>query len=482
MEKKPQHAKHVVLLHTNDIHSRLEQAAKISARITEARRTHGSDRLLVLDCGDHMDRMRLETEGSGGRVNIELLNEAGYDAVTFGNNEGLTYSKDELFDAYTAHARFPVVCANMAESESGELPEWVLARLIIERGGLRIGLTGATAQYNDFYRLLGWQVRDPLQSIAAQVGWLRPRVDVVVVLSHLGLPQDERMAAEVAGIDLILGGHTHHLLQEPLRAGGTVICATGKFGEYLGRVEIALRENGEPLITAECVPLGAGEMDPEAAAIISRFRESGERRLSRVVTRLQTPLPARTDRESPLPNLLAAGLRRWTESEIGIVNSGQLLGGLARGEVTAGQLHALCPSPINPCRQRMRGAQLLEALEQSLLPEFADKRLQGFGFRGHVLGSLAVDGMTVVYDPQRAPGSRIVEARIADKPLEPERGYLVGTIDMFTFGAGYPSLKEGSERAYFLPEFIRDVLSRQLADQDEVERCLQPRWQALALN
>src|SRR5690606_3965532 len=156
-----------------------------------------------------------------------------------------------------------------------------------------------------------------------------------------------QMAEQVEGVDLIIGAHTHHLLEEPLMIGATTICAAGKFGEYIGRVEIGIDPiTARPVFRAKCVPTHAYAERPAAAAIISGFREVGQRRFGRVITRLTEPLPARTERESPLGNLLAAGLRRWTDAEIGIVNAGQLLGGLALGDVTAGELHALCPSPI----------------------------------------------------------------------------------------------------------------------------------------
>ena len=89
-------APEVVLLHSNDIHSRLEPAAKMAAYIAETRRMYGSDHVLTVDIGDHMDRMRVETEGSDGLVNIALLNAAGYEVVTIGNNEGLTFTPEHL--------------------------------------------------------------------------------------------------------------------------------------------------------------------------------------------------------------------------------------------------------------------------------------------------------------------------------------------------------------------------------------------------
>jgi 2',3'-cyclic-nucleotide 2'-phosphodiesterase (5'-nucleotidase family) len=175
-------------------------------------------------------------------------------------------------------------------------------------------------------------------------------------------------------------------------------------------------------------------------------------------------------------NLLAAELRQWTESEISLVNAGQLLHSLAEGDVTLEMLHQICPSPINPCRQKLTGSQILIALEESLLPEFQQKAIKGFGFRGEVLGMLGIDGMEVFYDPSLPPYQRIREVVVSGHPLQPEKLYMVGTLDMFTFGVGYMTLKEGTERKYYLPEFIRDLLGTALQQEALVASSFEARW------
>ncbi|EFM10193.1 metallophosphoesterase [Paenibacillus curdlanolyticus YK9] len=466
-----------VLLHSNDIHSRLENAARMATFIAEERRALGSDRVLVVDIGDHMDRMRAETEGSDGMVNVELLQAAGYEAITLGNNEGLTYESDALEAAYEGGTSFAVVVANMYRAIDHERPAWMTPSLIVRKGQLRIGIIGVTAQFTDFYTLLGWDVAEPLQATAEQVAQLRQQVDIVVVMSHLGLPFDRLMAEQVAGVDLILGGHTHHLLEEPLVIGQTTICAAGKFGEYMGRIEIGRDPlTGAPRFRAACVPMAAYVEHESAVDILNRYQQSAKRKLDQVIVQLDTALPVRNDQESPLPNLLAAGIRRWTGTEIGIVNAGQLLAGLAIGDVTAGELHAICPSPINPCRMRLLGVHIKTALEQSLTREFIEKAIRGFGFRGVALGTLAVDGLTIDVEPSEQGEWSIIAVHVGDEPLVEEREYEVGTIDMFTFGVGYESLKLGKGIQYFLPEFIRDVLARELQSNEAIQSAAALRW------
>jgi 5'-nucleotidase len=122
------------------------------------------------------------------------------------------------------------------------------------------------------------------------------------------------------------------------------------------------------------------------------------------------------------------------------------------------------------------GADIRTALEQALLPEFIHKPIKGYGFRGEVLGTLAIDGLSVTYDSTSPPMSRLIQAAVNGAPLEDERIYTVGTIDMFSFKAGYESLANAIQFNYYLPEFIRDVIADQLLNLSAISECRQMRW------
>ncbi|MNY67385.1 hypothetical protein D3C86_2049620 [compost metagenome] len=76
-----------------------------------------------------------------------------------------------------------------------------------------------------------------------------------------------------------------------------------------------------------------------------------------------------------------------------------------------------------------------------------------------------MDGITVQVDTSRPPYERLLAVHVGEELLDLDRDYLVGTIDMFTFGSGYLSLSRGKQIVYMLPEFIRDVLADQLQDE-----------------
>jgi 5'-nucleotidase len=463
------------LLHTNDLHSHLEPTAQIAKYVKEVRRSVPADSLLVVDCGDFLDRARLETEGTDGGVNRNLMLAIGYDALVPGNNEGLTYTAEQLDELY-AGLPSPVVCANFRPLQRERQVPWLVPSCRLRKAGLNIGLIGLTAVFNDYYKLLGWDASDPFEAAAEQVAQLRGSSDVVIVLSHLGIRYDERLASSVDGIDLILGAHTHHLLEKPLYVGRTAICAAGKFGRHIGHLQIArCPVSGKIEVDGGCVQLEGWGEDAEAATIIAAGRDAAERRMSRVVAVLDSPLSLDLDRESPLADLLAAAVRKHTGAEIGIVNAGQLLSGLPAGEVTEQTVHGLCPSPINPCSMRLTGRELLRTMEESLDPEYYQLEIRGFGFRGHVLGTLCYDGLQAEVDLSQPAGSRITRVRINGEPFEADREYIVGTLDMFTFGVGHVGLKEGRDVRYFLPEFIRDLLADALNDPAMIEQTTFPR-------
>jgi len=148
--------------------------------------------------------------------------------------------------------------------------------------------------------------------------------------------------------------------------------------------------------------------------------------------------------------------------------------------VTTGRLHAICPSPINPCRMTLAGRHIRQALEEALLAEWIERPIRGYGFRGERLGTLAVDGLRILYNPDGPPFGKLREVTAGGEPLRDDRPYTVGTIDMFTFGIGYESLKLGTDIRLYLPEFIRDILAAALSDAASVSDARRRRWVALS--
>lgn len=470
----------LTILHTNDIHSHFEMISSIAGLINGERSLASDSPLLLLDIGDHMDRMAVETEGSVGQVNTDIINLTNYDAITIGNNEGLTFTPDMLERAYNG-LLCPVVCCNIRESSSGRCPSWMKKHVIITKDAIKIGIIGVTAPFDEFYRLIGWEALDPEAVIEEEIRVLRPQVDVLILLSHLGLPTDRELATNLEGIDLILGGHTHHLLENPIRIGNTSICGAGKFGQFVGKVVMERNSIGRfEMVYGGVIPVDPVLRDDKITRALEIHRKQAEKALERTVTVTDHALLLNeTGQESPFGNLLAQSLREFTKAEISIVNTGQLLGSLPVGNITLGMLHQLCPSPINPCILKLKGSDIRYTLEQSLLSEFKEKKIFGYGFRGKVLGSIALDGAEVLYDNTRIPYDKIISINIQGVPMSDDQEYIVGTIDMFTFGIGYERIATGSDRTFILPEFLRDLLSEELQRPGSLNECHEMRWHSV---
>ncbi|MFC3749161.1 bifunctional metallophosphatase/5'-nucleotidase [Paenibacillus sp. GCM10012306] len=467
----------LTILHTNDIHSHFDMMSPLAAMIDEQRAAVGDEPLLLLDVGDHMDRAAIETEGTMGQANIDILNLTGYDAVTIGNNEGLTFTA-EMLSAVFSGLQCPVVCCNFVETATGEPPHWMKRHVILDRDGIRIGVTGATAAFASFYALLGWDALDPEEALRKECSLLASQVDILIVLSHLGLPTDQRLAENLEGVHAILGGHTHHLLETPQIIGGTAVCGAGKFGRYLGRLVFERQEHdlGFRLVQGECLAVSPELSEEMIHSAAASHLERGREALHESVAITDRELPIDYQGESPFGNFLAQAVRRFTGAKLAIVNTGQLLGPLPEGDISLGMLHGLCPSPINPCIVKLKGRDIRIALEQSLTEDFRNKAIYGYGFRGKQLGSLAVDGLNILYDPLVLPYDNDIAVFVEGQLLEDDREYEVGTLDMFTFRIGYETLANGKDAVYLLPHFLRDLLRMELQRPGSLDESFLPRW------
>ena len=121
----------IYIYHTNDVHSHFEHWPQIVRFLSERRREHRArnEAMLLFDVGDFLDRVHPITEATRGKANVDLLNDLHYDAVTIGNNEGITLDHDEL-DTLYEQARFPVVVANLFRRD-GVRPHWALPYVVI---------------------------------------------------------------------------------------------------------------------------------------------------------------------------------------------------------------------------------------------------------------------------------------------------------------------------------------------------------------
>lgn len=277
----------LTLLHSADIHSRLlpydmqigavdrrlglQQengpfggAARLAYLVKRERGRSG--RSLYVDCGDPFQGAPIFNFFEG-QVEFRMLSELGLDVMVVGNHEfdrgGPNLSK-QLDD----WARFPALAANYV-FESSDYSQNDLARLVrpyavFNVQGLRVGVIGL-GDTSSMFSIFETGNRLGITPVTAEdvaqqwIDFLRPQVDVIIVATHQGLSGDERVIRNTEGIDIVLGGHLHIVLDPPkvlydcqnttLRAERrctprpVILSHSGAFLKYLGRLDVVLREN-----------------------------------------------------------------------------------------------------------------------------------------------------------------------------------------------------------------------------------------------
>lgn len=453
------------ILHTNDLHSCLEQWSAVTDLLKKKRseaRSLNQD-VLLFDIGDHCDRVHSMTEALLGKGNVQLLNEMDYDAVTIGNNEGITFSMEQLDDLYK-EATFSVILSNLKYTD-GSRPSWTVPHQIYTlKSGLKVGVTAVTIPFKMFYEALGWNITDPFSELEKTVNELRSQVDILVCLSHLGLHEDEKMAEEFPSFDLILGAHTHHVLNEGKKINDTWINQSGRSGAFIGDVIISYekKESGRfdvDIENVQSLKVDPIERDPSTDTTLANLIKEGNRLLDKEVTVLDSPLLVDWYKTSPLATLLSEGLREWCCADLSMVNSGVLLRSLEKGPVTLGDLHDICPHPINPATVSITGERLLETIRQAQQKEMINLKLKGFGFRGKVLGQMVFDNLEIIDESRYLNETNVL---IKGLPLKRDQEYKLATLDMFTLGQLYPSISSIGNITYYMPEFLRDILAWKL--------------------
>ncbi|MBO0958931.1 bifunctional metallophosphatase/5'-nucleotidase [Neobacillus sp. MM2021_6] len=441
------------LYHTNDLHSHLEHWPRIQQFLKQKNALHlqQEEDVFLFDIGDFLDRWHPLTEATKGQGNITLLNDAHYTAVTIGNNEGVNLPYEDLDQLYD-DAAFDVLVANLYKKD-GHYPEWVKPYKIYQtKKGTRIGVIGITAPFPQLYELLGWKLTEPLSELKKWLTPLKEEADFIILLSHLGKNEDERIATEFPEIDVILGAHTHHFFEKGMQVGDTLLGAAGKYGYYVGEVLITLNDQktvtNKEAILYDFIDLPMIKNEQEQ---ILSFLNKGKELLNKPVATLREPLVHDPFRETNFSKLLSQTLREWCNADCAMINAGLLLGTLA-GEVTNYDLLEVCPHPINPCVVELTGLELQTVLFQTRDETLPHKQIKGLGFRGTVLGVFVYDGIHFEKNTVFVNGSEIVYGK----------NYTLALPDMFTFGHFFKEVLPHKQKHYFLPEFLRDLIKWRL--------------------
>ena len=434
----------LTIYHTNDIHSHLNEYARIQSYMASHRPQlqHPS---LYLDIGDHVDLSAPVTEATIGKKNIELLNQAHCDIATIGNNEGMTISHEALQNLYT-DANFKVICANVFD-EKGYLPNHITSSYIKEIEGSRILFVAATAPFTPFYRALDWVVTDPLAAIKDEIEAHKGQFDILIVMSHVGVFFDEKLCQEIPEIDVIFGSHTHHYFENGEFNNGVLMAAAGKYGHFLGEVNLTIEHGKVSDKKAKLHPLDA------LPQVETHFEEEGKALLSEPVIDHHVKLLKKTDVITETSYLLAESVYEFTHADCALVNAGLIVNSIEADKVTEYDIHRMLPHPINLVRARLTGDELIKVIQKSQKQEYMHEHAQGLGFRGDIFGGYILYNLGFIESENRY--------FINGEEIQTDHQYTLGTVDMYTFGRYFPILK-GLPTDYIMPEFLRDIFKEKL--------------------
>ncbi|PTX52132.1 bifunctional metallophosphatase/5'-nucleotidase [Allosediminivita pacifica] len=485
----------LTILHTNDFHDRFEPIsaydstcsdedneagecfggiARMITAIEEARGAAEGD-VLLLDAGDQFQGSLFFTQ-YGGELAAEFMSQLNYDAMAVGNHE---FDKGpEGLAAFLDMVEFPVLSANIDVSGNEMLADRVEASTVIDLDGEQIGIVSVLAEDTPETSSPGETVVFSSAAEAAQAEVDRlteDGVNKIILLTHVGLPADKRLAEELTGVDLIIGGHSHTLLGDmdgaegpyPTEVNGVPILTAYAYGKYLGEVEVTFDDEGNLTeLTGAPKLLDASVAEDEAA--VARMDELAgplEELRSEVVA--ETSAPIEGDRtvcravECPMGVLVAdAMLDRVADQGVvaAITNGGGLRATIDAGEVTMGEVLTVLPFQNTLSTFEVTGKTIVEALENGV------SQMEDGGGRFP-----QVAGMSFTVDPSAEVGSRISEVMIAGEPIDEQATYMLVSNNYVRNGGDGYSMFVDAENAYDYGPDLADVTAEYLAENTPYE-------------
>lgn len=453
----------VTILHTNDIHSHFENWPRIQRYLLterEQRRQSGSH-VITVDLGDAVDRAHPLSEATQGQANVALLNGIGYDAVTIGNNEGLGLTHGALNQLYD-RANFDVILDNLTDTATHLPPRWALpAKIITTARGTRILLLAFTAPFTLTYPLNGWTPASVKTRLPELLRQYAGQYDVLIVMSHLGINVDRWLAKQFPVIDVVIGSHTHHLLVNGELKNGVLIAAAGKYGEYIGQIELTIDgQHHVKTAVAHTVATASLPIVTGDEALIAGWKQQGETLLTQqVVAKVPQQLRPHWHHASDLTALGLAAITDYAKTDLGMLNGGLFMRDLPAGIVNQNDLHTMLPHAMHVIRVTLSGEALWRLVyEMELVRPFLNKfPIKGMGFRGQVFGYIQYQGLAWEAEQHGL--------LVNGQPVDRHQTYQIALSDHDLFIPFFPTINISGRTEILFEAMLRTVVGDYLARQ-----------------
>jgi 2',3'-cyclic-nucleotide 2'-phosphodiesterase (5'-nucleotidase family) len=436
------------ILHVNDTHGHIIPyldksidperhvgGAEYLAKMVEQERAANPDGTILLSAGDMFQGTPISNLFHGKPV-IEIMNFLHYDAMALGNHE-FDWGQHVLQDIIHS-ASFPVVSANIYKG--GGHIKGVKPYVILKRKGIRIAVIGLTTPETRYStkaeNVAGLTFENPEKILPSLIRQVKAQgASMVIVLSHDGLDSDRLLARKVRGIDVIVGGHSHTVIKDPVVESGTVIVQAGSNGVYLGVLHVSYNSKSKKIVDYTSKdelklvsPSPGSQMDPNVAMIIDKYDTQVRAEFSKVIGTAAADFTKDRVRESSLGDLVADAMRESSGAEIAFQNAGGIRADIQKGPITLETLFTALPFDDDLVSMDLAGEKITELLEKTASLE---KILQ-------------VSGMRIVYDMSDPSRVKLAAVEVAGNPIDPRKTYRVVTNDFLaTSGGAFSVFKQG---------------------------------------
>jgi 5'-nucleotidase / UDP-sugar diphosphatase len=498
------------IIHTNDVHSRIDQVAasgsfctpqnaqanrcfggypRLATKIRELRGTRPNP--LVLDAGDVFQGTLFYTMAKSDAVK-PFLNAIGYDAMTLGNHE-FDDGPGELAK-FLDGLKVPVVTSNIDVSKEPRLQNKWLSHRVLLAGGQRIGVIGLTTRETPVTSSPGDTVAfgAHVDALKREVAALQAvGVNKIIALTHVGAGEDQALARAVDGVDVFVGGHSHTLLHNgadnrkegpyPIvvntPSGAPALVVTAFYGGiFLGDLQVTFDSRGiakswagDTILMDASVP-----RDPELQAMVERMSAPLAELRARPVGSAGVALDGSNAScrfgECNFGNLIADAMLAAAKPQgatIAIQNGGGIRTSIPEGQITFGQILEVLPFSNALATFQIEGAEIVAALENGV-GRADNPQNEGTGRFPQVAG------LRYTFDPSKPAGSRIVsvEVRAADgsfAPIDRAATFTVVTNDFVRKGGdGYAMFKDKAKNAYDAGPNLEDTVAEFIRAQGTV--------------
>ncbi|MFZ7946323.1 5'-nucleotidase C-terminal domain-containing protein [Neobacillus sp. 19] len=453
------------IMHTNDTHANIDNVAKKMTAIKSVRAEKPN--ALLLDAGDVFSGTLYFNEYKG-LADLEFMELAGYDAMTFGNHE--FDMGTEILGNFVKEADFPFVSSNVNFTNDANLKSRFHNDLVTDNptggdiydgiikvvNGEKVGIFGLTTAETPTISSPGAgvdfenYVNEAKESVAA----LKAQgVNKIIALTHLGYDDsvvwdnDLELAKQVEGIDVIVGGHSHTKLDAPVfdttGEEPTVIVQANEYNKFLGTLDVTFDKDGKVIVPetkGKLLDISTYADDAETAQILNtKYKPAVDEKKATVVGKTTLDLiggnPAARTGETNLGNFITDGMLAKAQTInpdtlIAVQNGGGIRVTLPAGNITVADVLRVLPFGNTLGIMDLKGSELREALEYSV----KDSPTTAFG------GFLQVSGLKVKYDSTKPTGQKIQSIEVKGKDgsyttLDDAKHYFVAT-NVFTAKGG----------------------------------------------